>query len=178
MSQLMTIARPYAEAAFSYASEKGQADAWAAFLETLATVAQHKDIQRLYHSPKIGRDDLVQVILDLTKVKDGSSEANFVRLLIEKKRLLAAPEIQKRFVLLQHQAQDMLDIDMVSAIDISESEKAGFAERFKNLLGRKVVLHCTTDKDILGGFIIRYGDKVIDSSIKGQLNKLADCLIS
>jgi F-type H+-transporting ATPase subunit delta len=177
MSQLMTIARPYAEAAFSYASEKGQTEAWAEFLETLTTIAQHKDIQRLYHSPKIDRDDLVKVILELAKVKDGSSESNFVRLLIEKKRLLAAAEIEKRFVLLQHQAQDMLDIDMVTAVDISEADKAGFAQRFTALLERKVVLHCITNKDILGGFIIRYGDKVIDSSVKGQLNKLADCLI-
>lgn len=176
MSQVMTIARPYAEAAFEYAQANGQIQSWAEFLENLAFIGLNKDIQRLYHSPKIDRNDLLGVIVAVAKVPVDSSQANFVRLLIEKKRLTAVAEIARRFVLLQHQAQDMLDVDMVTAVETTESEQSGFAQKFAALLGRKIVLHCTTDKDILGGFIIRYGDKVIDSSIKGQLNKLAACL--
>lgn len=178
MSQLMTIARPYAQAAFQYAQEHGQLDAWADFLESLATIGQNQDIQRLYHSPKIERNALVGVIVTLAKVPSDSPQANFVRLLVEKKRLNACAEIAKRFVLLQHQSQDMLDVNMVTAINITDAEKTKFAQKFTSMLGRKIVLHCAVNKDILGGFIIRYDDKVIDSSIKGQLNKLAECLAS
>lgn len=177
MSQLMTIARPYAEAAFDYASEQGQLEAWAGFLENLGVIAENKDIQRLYHSPKIDREDLLGVIVALAKVPVESHQANFVGLLLENKRLPAAAEIAKRFALLRLQAEDMLDVNMVTAVGITDAEKNGYIQKFTKLLGRKIVLHCNTDKDILGGFIIRYGDKVIDSSIKGQLNKLADCLV-
>lgn len=176
MTQLMTIARPYAEAAFDYAVENGQTDAWASVLENLAVVAQNKDIQRLYHSPKIDREDLVGVIITLINVPSHSAQANFVRVLIEKKRLSIAAEIAKRYVLLQHQAQDMLDVNMVTAVTLTEPEKVKFTQKFSALLGRKIVLHCAVNEEILGGFIMRYGDKVIDSSIKGQLNKLAACL--
>jgi F-type H+-transporting ATPase subunit delta len=176
MSQLMTIARPYAEAAFQTAQANGQLQAWAEFLESLAVIGLNDDIQRLYHSPKIVREDLLSVIATLAKVPEDSPQANFVRILIEKKRLAAVAEIAKRFVLMQRQAHDMIDVNMVTAIDTTDAEKTGFAQKFAALLGRKIVLHCTTDKDILGGFVIRYGDKVIDSSIKGQLNKLATYL--
>lgn len=177
MSQLMTVARPYAEAAFSYASEHGQAEVWAEFLEALGNIAQQKDIQRLYHSPKIDRSDLLGLLAALTQVKEGSSQANFMQLLIEKKRLTASAEIAKRYVLLQHEAQDILDLYMTTAVSLNDTEKQGYAKKFTDLLQRKVVLHCATNKDIIGGFILRYGDKVIDSSIAGQLQKLSDCLI-
>jgi len=176
MTQLMTIARPYAQAAFEYAQEHKQIDAWAAFLDKLAVIALNQDIQRLYHSPKIEREALVGVIVELAAVANDSPQASFLRLLIEKKRLSVSAEIAKRYVLLQHQAQDMLDVDMVTAIPMTDAEKSSYMQKFATMLGRKIVLHAAVNKEILGGFIIRYDDKVIDSSIQGQLNKLAICL--
>jgi F-type H+-transporting ATPase subunit delta len=177
MSQTMTIARPYAEAAFDYAQSQGQVAAWATFLDKLSQIVKHPEIQSLYHSPKINREDLVGVIATLAKVEEKSPQANFVRLLMENKRLSAGPEIEKRFVLLQHQSQDILDVEMVSAVAVDDSQKAGYINKLSAVLGRNIVLHCKKQEDILGGFIIRYGDKVIDASIKGQLNKLAACLL-
>lgn len=176
MSQLMTIARPYADAAFEYAQEHQQIDVWERFLNELAVIGLNQDIQRLFHSPKIEREALVDVIIELAKVPNKSAQANFVRLLVEKKRLSACAQIAKRFVLLQHQLDDMLDVDMVTAVELTDAEKTKYVQKFAARLGRKIVLHCAVNEEILGGFIIRYDDKVIDSSIKGQLAKLAACL--
>lgn len=176
MSQLMTIARPYAEAAFEYAQAHNEVESWAKFLDNLAFIGLNEEIQRLYHSPKIDREDILGVIATLAAVPVESAPANFIRLLLEKKRLNAVAEIARRFVQMQNQSQDIVDMKMTTAVDVTDTEKAKYAKDFAAMLGRKIALHCETDKNILGGFVVHYGDKVIDSSIKGQLNKLAEYL--
>jgi len=176
MSKLMTIARPYAEAIFQYATEQDQVALWSTLLVDMTQIAENKDIQRITQSPKVSHEQVANVIAELTQVELASPQGSFVQLLIENKRLLCVPAIAQRYKQLVDEAHETLDVSMQTAVDVTPAEKESFTQKFSKMLGCNIKLHCTTDKDILGGFIVHYSDKVIDSSLKGQMNKMAQSL--
>ena len=69
-----------------------------------------------------------------------------------------------------------VDVDLTSAITLTEQQLSQFGERLESQLGRKVNINCQTDPSVMGGLIVRAGDLVIDASIRGKLNELADSL--
>lgn len=176
MSQVMTIARPYAEAVFQYATEQGQIEQWSTFLEALAEIAKNKDIQRISHSPKVSHSQIEGLLEELTGVETESAQGGYIRLLLDNKRLLCSPEIAVRFKKLVDQSEDTVDVEMQTVVDVTPAEKESFTQKFSKMLGCHINLQCKTNKEILGGFIVHYNDKVIDSSLKGQINQLAQSL--
>jgi F-type H+-transporting ATPase subunit delta len=177
MSQAITIARPYAQAAFEFANEQNAVAAWQQALDSLAQVMANAEIKAIYNSVEISRKDFMAVIADLLKLEQDTPIYNFVRLLMTNKRLNVVSEISARFQALQLQAQEVLDVKVTTVVEMSEDERARLGERLQKKLGSKVILHCRTQKDILGGMVLQYGDKVIDSSLKTQVEKLAHDLI-
>ncbi len=177
MSQAITIARPYAVAAFEYALEQDALSKWEEALDLLAQAMSNKEIQAIYRNPEVARQDFMAVLADLLKLEKDTPIHNFVRLLMTNKRLLVASEISARFKVLKHQAQDVLDVNVTTSVTMSEDEKAKLGSRLQKKLGSKIALHCHTRDDILGGMVVQYGDKVIDASLKTQVERLAHDLI-
>ena len=89
MSELATIARPYAEAVFKRASESGAAEKWSDMLSFLAAVMDDKEISVIVDNPEIGKDRLTVFMLDLAQGKINDEGASFLKLLIQNNRLLA-----------------------------------------------------------------------------------------
>ncbi len=182
MAEKTTIARPYAQAIFDLAHSKGELRDWSDTLQLAAAVIADPQVQRLISHPRVRKEQIQSLILDVSSSWVGSggfpAEAkNLIKVLIENRRLSLLPEIAAQYELYRADAERTLTAEVVSAFPVSSEQQARIAAALKKRLGREVSLSCTVNEALLGGVIIRAGDLVIDGSITGQLTKLANALI-
>lgn len=177
MAEKVTIARPYAQAVFSTAKEQGDLKSWSAMLQCAAAVAADGEMAAVIANPRIGRDQLVSLFLDICGGNINDAGKNTIRLLAENGRLDVLPEIAALFEEMRAEAEAKVEAEVVSATALSESQKSAIAAALAKRLGREVSLVCTTDESLLGGAIIRSGDMVIDGSVVGKLEKMSNQLL-
>lgn len=173
MAERITVARPYARAAFEAAQAKHQLAAWSRALAAAAAGVGEPAVQTLLGSPKLPKQQLAQIFIDLVGLELGDRGANFIRLLAENRRLGLLPEIAQGFEQLRADAERTLEATVVSASPLGDKERAALAQALKKRLDREVTLQCETDPRLIGGAVIRAGDLVIDGSVRGKLERLS-----
>ena len=178
MAELSTLARPYAKAAFEFARDKGALAEWSAQLATCAAVAADAAMDVVLDNPSLTDEQQAQTLNDVCGDATGAEVKNFVTILSSNKRLALLPEISAQFELLKANLEKSVDVEVVSAFDLDDAT----ADKLAGVLGRKlereVKVSTSTDADLLGGVLIRAGDLVIDGSVRGRLNKLAEAMNS
>jgi F-type H+-transporting ATPase subunit delta len=176
MAELSTLARPYARAAFEYAVEAGALENWSEVLNTLADVVEHPTVERLLSSPHYTIEQQAETLLDLCGEGLDDKSRNLVRLLAENRRLPLLPEISEQFHRLKVEREKTVDVELHVASEIDDSQRDKLVEALGKRLDRKVNVSVRIDKSLLGGVLVRAGDAVIDGTIRGRLNKLAEAL--
>jgi F-type H+-transporting ATPase subunit delta len=106
----------------------------------------------------------------------GDSCKRYLRVLAENRRLSLAPEIFALFAQFKAQKESSVDVEMVSALEVPEAMRERIAKALGERLQREVAVTTRVDSSLLGGVLIRAGDLVIDGSVRGRLNKLAEAL--
>ena len=178
MAELITVARPYAKAAFQFADENGALAEWSDMLAFAAAVSTDEAVSSFLNNPKITSAQKAEAFGDLCKDKLNAQGKNFVAMLAQNKRLAALPEIAVLFEALKSQKEQSVDVEITSAFALSDEQGKKLAAALKQKLGREVNVTTAEDKALLGGVIIRAGDMVIDGSVRGKLAKLAEKLNS
>jgi F-type H+-transporting ATPase subunit delta len=177
MAEAATIARPYAKAAFEAARDAKALPAWSAALHASSGLAADARIEDLITNPKLDPDQVVSMFAGLGgggAPQDFDAHwQNFVRLLAQNKRLDVLPEITVQFEMLRAQYENELDVEVTSAVALSEAQQAKLAAALKTRFKRDVRLTTAIDPKLLGGAVIRAGDLVIDGSIQGRLQRMA-----
>jgi len=178
MAELSTIARPYAKAAFEYARDNSVLAPWSEQLSAVAAVTLDSAMVTVLGNPAMTSAQQAQTLIDVCGDAIGQKVRNFVVILSENKRIPLLPEIVTLFV--QHKAnqEKSVDVEVVSAFDMSDETSNKLAEVLSKKLQREVKVSTSTDEDLLGGVLIRAGDLVIDGSVRGRLNKLAEAMNS
>lgn len=176
MAEAITVARPYAQAAFDEAHELGDLKGWSDLLQILARAVINSEIRATITSPQIIKSQLIDLMLALSGDKTNEFQHNFIKLLIEGQRLILLPEIVMLFEMMRAEAEKNVDVVVTSAFDLSEPQKQKITAALKKRMGREIRLSCETDRELLGGIIIRAGDKVIDGSARTHLSELANAL--
>ncbi|MBK8164115.1 MAG: F0F1 ATP synthase subunit delta [Gammaproteobacteria bacterium] len=176
MAEKSTIARPYAQAVFELAAAQKQLGAWSDRLQLLTAVTADPRMQRLIGNPRIARPELAKLVVDICGERlDGHGKA-LVKLLVENRRLDLLPEISVLFAHYRADAEKVVQAEVVSAFPLSAEQQAGIIAALKKRLGREVSLKSSTDETMVGGAVIRAGDMVIDGSVTGHLDRLANAL--
>jgi len=176
MAETQTIARPYAAAAFLYASEQNMLKEWSEMLALLAAIASDPDVRALLDSPHLTEQQLADLFIDVGGGQLNDKCANFVRLLAENRRLGLLADIAALYEIRRRDAEGTVHAELVSAHPASEAQQAKVIESLRRRLGRKIELTCSTDPALLGGAVIRAGDLVIDGSVRGKLERLGTAL--
>ncbi|TMX34952.1 F0F1 ATP synthase subunit delta [Vibrio sp. Hep-1b-8] len=177
MADMTTIARPYAKAAFDFAVEKGQLDQWSQMLSFAAEVANNEQIHELLTS-SMSADKLAEVFVAVCGEQVDAFGQNLIKVMAENGRLQALPDVCAEFLLLKQEHEKEISVEVTSATELSDQQKADISSKLETRLERKVQLNCSVDEALLGGVIIRAGDLVIDNSARGRLNRLSDALQS
>ncbi|MDC5704732.1 F0F1 ATP synthase subunit delta [Vibrio europaeus] len=177
MADMTTIARPYAKAAFDFAVEKGQLDQWGQMLSFAAEVANNEQVHELLTS-SMSADKLAEVFVAVCGEQVDEFGQNLIKVMAENGRLEALPDVCAEFLLLKQEHEKEISVEVTSATELSEQQKADISSKLETRLERKVQLNCSVDEALLGGVIIRAGDLVIDNSARGRLSRLSDALQS
>ncbi len=173
MAETVTLARPYAKAAFMSALEDKNLAAWSKALALLAELESTDPVLALIDSPSL---TAAQKSAELVKVcGDALSEkqSNLVAVLAENDRLALSSEISSLFEIYRAAHEQTVDVDIETAFELSDAQIASLKTSLKDTLSREVSVTSSVDKSLIGGVFIRAGDVVIDASLRGRLDKLA-----
>ena len=172
MAERATVARPYAKAAFAYAREQGKLDAWSGWLGTARAVVLSEEFGALERSPAVGTRQLVELVAGVCGDALDANARAFLDLLAENGRLDYLPEIATRFEELKAEDQNVADVEVTSAVELSDAQRERLAVALRKRLHRDVRLHCHVDPALIGGAVVRSGDMLIDGSIASRLERL------
>lgn len=176
MSEAITTARPYAQAAFDEAQKQGDLKGWAEMLVSLAEIVSTIEVTEIITSPRVTRTQVESLMEGALGSKASAEQRNFVRLLVENRRLPVLPEIAALFEALRAEAEKTVNVVVDSAFELSAEQQAKIVSSLKTRMGRDIKLVCKVNKELLGGVVIRAGDKVIDGSARTRLGEMANAL--
>jgi F-type H+-transporting ATPase subunit delta len=184
MADKNTIARPYAEAIFELANAAGELTAWSTSLDIAGQLLADKGLVEYLGVPKLGNVRRLEFLAGLfksagaTKLAGGDRNGtNFLKLLLENKRIAVLPEVAAHFAVLKAQVENTVDATVTSATPLSQTQTDKIAGALKKRLGRNVKVTTNVDANLIGGAVIRAGDVVIDGSLRARLEGLANALI-
>jgi F-type H+-transporting ATPase subunit delta len=178
MAELSTLARPYAKAAFEYARTAGALSDWSAQLAVAASVSADDKMAAILASPAYTAEQMADTMIDVCGDELQSGGVNFIRVLAANKRLSLLPEISRMFDQYKANQEKSIDVEVLSAFEQEHSTEKNLAEVLSKKLEREVRVDSKLDQSLLGGVLIRAGDLVIDGSVRGRLNKLAEAMNS
>jgi F-type H+-transporting ATPase subunit delta len=173
MADRLTIARPYARAAFAEARADGRMGAWSEALRIAAAVVSDGRVAALLGNPQVTPEQLAQLVTGIAGPQLGKHGDNFVRTLAANRRLGYLPEIAAQFAVLKDTAEGVADVTVTSAAVLGEAQQKKLGAALEKRLDRKVRLHCETDPALIGGAVLRSGDLVIDGSLRARLERIA-----
>lgn len=177
MAELTTIARPYAKAAFDFAIEKQAVDKWAEMLGFAAMVSENESMQPLL-TGNMASNKLADLFIDICGEQLDLYGQNLIKVMAENDRLEVLPAVVLLFAELRNNWAKELEANVISAFALSEQQLQHISDSLTKRLARKVKLNCSIDNSLIAGVIIKAGDLVIDGSVKGKLDRLADKLQS
>lgn len=176
MAELVTLARPYAKAAFAVALDEKRLAEWQAALNTAGAVAESAKVQNVLSSPSLTGEQQAQLMLDVCGDALDAKASNFIRTLASNKRLKLLPEIATQFAELKARQEKTVAVGIVSAFPINAVAAEKLSQALSRRLQCNVQLDTEVDATLLGGVVIKAGDTVIDASVRGRMLKLADAL--
>jgi F-type H+-transporting ATPase subunit delta len=177
MSDITTIARPYARAIFEIALESKQLSEWSSLLSILSLAVSLPEAVQFLRNPEVTQSDYVDLLMTVSaKAKskpDNTLMKHFISLLAENKRLLLLPNITMEYERLRAKQERTLRVTVNTYNLLSEKQQQQLIQKLTERFQRQVELEIVIDENLLGGAIIQAGDVVIDGSVKGQLIRLA-----
>ena len=177
MSEFITVARPYAKAAFDFAVEHQSVERWQDMLVFAAEVTKNEQMAELL-SGALAPETLAESFIAVCGEQLDENGQNLIRVMAENGRLNALPDVLEQFIHLRAVSEATAEVDVISAAALSEQQLAKISAAMEKRLSRKVKLNCKIDKSVMAGVLIRSGDMVIDGSVRGRLERLADVLQS
>lgn len=176
MSELSTLARPYAEAVFRLAQDEKDLAGWSSRLQSLALIVSDAQVARLIADPAVATDRVAGLIVEVAGSDLGERGSNFVKVLAENDRLSLLPEIDAQFEALKANAEGTLEATITSAQALTQAQLDELVAGLKARFNRAVNVQVAVDPELIGGAVIAIGDQVIDGSVKGRLQRMSFAL--
>ena len=176
MAEIRTVARPYAQGVFALAKADGRLSEWSEMLAAAAEVAGHDKVRPLLDNPLVERGAVVDVLAQLCGDRLDDKGRNLLHLLAENRRLKLIPAIAEQYEALRAEAEGRLEAELLTSRSVPDDVLDKLAGALGKRLNLKISLSAKADSSLIGGAVLRAGDLVIDGSIRGQLQRMADAL--
>ena len=173
MAEITTIARPYAEAAFSLARDQNALPVWSQMLKLAATVVADARIADALDNPKLDAPAKESLLLSICGERLNPEGRNFVRLLVEADRIALMPAIASLFDTLKDEADGVAKATIETAFPLEGTDLADLTAALERRFKRKVEATVVVNPDLVGGARITVGDNVIDGTVQERLRAMA-----
>ncbi|MEX0914414.1 MAG: F0F1 ATP synthase subunit delta [Wenzhouxiangellaceae bacterium] len=172
-----TLARPYARAAFNLADQSATLDAWSRLLEKAAEAVRTEAMRRVIGHPRVDDARLIGVFEEVLGESADRAFKSFLKVLMHYRRLSLLPEIAAQFETLRRASEHRLKVNVTSAVEMDAGQLEKLAARLREKFGTEIEMETGVDKELIGGLVVRAGDKVIDASVRGRLEQLGRQLV-
>ncbi|WP_126447505.1 F0F1 ATP synthase subunit delta [Sulfuricystis multivorans] len=172
MAENVTIARPYAEAAFELAKSAGALTAWQDALARLAVAARDPAMRECMADPRLSSATLTDLFLGVAGELT-PEQCNFLSILVDNRRLDVLPEISALFDELKNAQEGTREALVTSAFPLTEAQLDKLVIDLERKFGCRIKASVQVDPELIGGVRIALGDQVIDASVRGKLNAMA-----
>jgi F-type H+-transporting ATPase subunit delta len=176
MAELVTIARPYAEAVFALAKERGELRRWSDMLGLAAGVFQDEQMQAAIANPKLTTDDIEKLMLAICGDRIDGAARNLIQVLSHNGRLAVLPEIRELFELLKSEDEGLVEARISSAYPLDSAQLDSVVSLLSRRYGKNISPSVSVDPELIGGVRVQVGDKVWDASVRGRLQGMAAAL--
>lgn len=177
MSEMITVARPYAKAAFEFAVADNSLDKWLEMLVFAAEVAKNQDM-KAFLSGSVSAVKMAEVFIQVCGEQLNDKGHNLMKIMAENGRLTTLPAVVGLFTEMYAEHSKEITVDVMSAVELTAEKKDNLSAALEKRLERKINLNCNVDASLVGGLVIKAGDIVIDGTLRGKLNRLSDALQS
>jgi F-type H+-transporting ATPase subunit delta len=178
MARPSTAARRYAEAGFEIAVRDGTVDAWRRELELAARVISDPVIAEAVRNPAVPAALREKTIQDGLGSVVSEPVLNLVRFMIRRGRIEDLDRVAAEFGRLDDERQGIVHAVATSALPLEPSEVKALTARLEQMTGQTVELSVEVDPSVLGGIVVRVGDRLIDGTVRGRLERLRSQLVS
>ncbi|HKG56473.1 MAG TPA: F0F1 ATP synthase subunit delta [Candidatus Limnocylindrales bacterium] len=178
MARPSTAPRRYAEAAFELAERDGSIDAWGEDLATVASLIGDERVIRVVDDPSRPYAERQATIDKLLGTRVRPPVKNLVRLLSERRRLDLVTQISAEYRRLLNRHNGIVTAIVTSATPLTTDETAALEQRLRAMTGATVELEMRIDESLIGGLTVRVGDRLLDASVRGRLERLREQLIA
>lgn len=208
MTRRTPSARRYAEAVWELARRDGTEDAWQVALEAGAAVLDQDEVLRIVENPAIPLQDRLRavtsvlaaaalgaVVDDLLKGRRGLGDTaavvreaattqvrdqlvNLVRLLVERRRLGLLGAVSREYRRLLDRQRGIVEAVVSSAAPLTDDETSAIQARIETMTGTAVSLRSEVEPSLIGGLTVRVGDRLLDASVRGRLERLRHQLLA
>ena len=178
MARRNTAPRRYAEAAFEVATRDSTLDGWRADLDIAASIAGDQRSLDVLANPAIPIERRAIALDQLLVDQVSEQAANLVRLLLRRGRIEDLPRVAAEYRRLDDRRQGITHATATSASELTQDEIRELTARLEQSTGGRIALDVEVDPSLLGGLVVRVGDRLIDGSVRGRLERLRNQLIS
>ncbi|MFC2993732.1 F0F1 ATP synthase subunit delta [Acinetobacter sichuanensis] len=178
MAELLTLARPYAKAAFAYASEQNATDTWSNALQLLSAAVQDEAFSAYLNRPELTPAEQVALFAKVLGNEQTVAVSNFLTLLADNGRLTLLPEVEAEFEQLKSQNNNTVDVVIESAFPLDSVQEQKLAHALEKRLNSAVKVTVEVNPALIAGVVIRAGDQVIDDSALSKLEKMRTRLLA
>jgi F-type H+-transporting ATPase subunit delta len=163
----------YAKATLNLAKEKGFAkEVNDDMILIQSTIEENHDLEVMLKSPVIKSGPKLAVLTQVFEKKINGITMGLLNLLIENKRLPILNLVAKEYVVIYDFLKGVEVAQITSAVPLTKELEAEILRKIKESVGKEISMNNVIDPSIIGGFIIRIGDKLYDSSVSSRLNNL------
>jgi F-type H+-transporting ATPase subunit delta len=169
MAELATIARPYAEAAFSLARDSQTLAAWSQMLKFAASLVTDDRVAKALDNPRLDSAAKESLLLSIGGDRFDEPARNFIRVLVESERVSLLPQIATMFDTLKSDAESTANATIESAFELTDAQRSELQSALEKRFGRKIETTVRVNPDLIGGARVTVGDAVLDGSIQAKL---------
>ncbi len=173
------IVRRYATALFNAASKAGIIDQVESDLGLISYVLESSPrLTEALQAPLVPAENKRAILESIFGGKVHEITLSYLNLLVDKRREEAMIATEAAYIDLANEARGIITVDVTSAVELTPEEAARLKAKLSAMTGKVAELAVRVDPSIIGGVIVKIGDRVIDGSVKGQLAALREELLS
>ncbi|HWH37249.1 MAG TPA: F0F1 ATP synthase subunit delta [Candidatus Limnocylindrales bacterium] len=172
MARPTTSARRYAEAAFEIALRDGTVEQWRQQLERFSAALADGQMVRRLEDPAVPLETRSAAITGALGADALPQVRNLLLLVLRRRRLEQLPRITEEFRRLYNRRAGVVEATAISAAPLSDTDVAELERRLVDIAGGRVELSLEVDPSLIGGIAVRLGDRLIDGSVRGRLERL------
>lgn len=171
------ITNVYARALFEAARDAGTLESTGGDLASfVAAMQESKELTAVLYNPRIDSATKKKIVAEITAGADQIFK-NGINLMIDKRHLDLIIDLHGQFQKLLRQEKRLVEVEIVSAVELPEETRAGIRKRIEESTGKQVEIREKVDEGILGGLVLRFGDVIVDGSLKAKLMQLRARLV-